>query len=331
MSSETRTIRPYQGVENFQGVLDGCKLHIGERVIDGGSRVSLTLDQFQNELYRLVLADDEHDLHEVRSRIAEGLGDLALSTSDVELLVLATAPRLKMVDVVFAERLDALPAIPSVIPFNDRPRALHAPNGGCDLRVFFCLARDLPPQPLHPYRKGTWLGKQEYVLRSELGGVGFMPVRLTDELRTELELDSDTTRFASIDGDQSVFSSEVPPDAVKLYVDDTLLDRLAVAAHSPMGKQMQRQMFLDAAWAITIKAISQLSAGEVSEHADVDEFSGSLVHGLVEMVGGRGTSDEAVRSRNDYYRSMVQDPAKFLANLEAKMASPRDVAEIFED
>ena len=43
------------------------------------------------------------------------LGDLALSTSDVELLVLASAPRPKMVDVVFAQRLDEIAEVPRTL------------------------------------------------------------------------------------------------------------------------------------------------------------------------------------------------------------------------
>ena len=331
MSSETRTIRPYRGVDHFQGALNACKLHVGQRVVEGGSRVSLTHNEYVNEVCRVTLADDDHELHEVRARLTDGLGDLRLASSDVELVVLATSPRLKMVDVVFANRLDEMPTIPRVLEFTERPRALAAPNGGCDLRVYFCLARELPPKALHPYRKGTWLGRQEYILRSDLAGVGFFPVRLTDELRTELGLDSNTTRFAAIDDDTSVFSREVAPDAVKLYIDDGLLDRLAVAAYTPMGKQLQRQMFLDAAWAISIKTTAELASGDIAVHADVDEHTGSLVHSLVAMLGGRSGSNEAINARNDQFKILVEEPARFVANLEAKLATRHDVLEIFED
>ena len=331
MSSETRTVRPYQGVDHFQSVLNGCQLHVGPRVIEGGGRASLQHHEYVNEVYRLVLAADDHDLHEIQAKVADGLGDLALSTSDVELVVLATAPRLKMVDVVFASRLDEMPEIPQMIEFSERPRALRAPNGGCDLRVYFCLAREFPPKALHPHRKGTWLGKQEFILRSDLAGFGFLPVRLNDERRAELGLDPHTTRFATIDEYQSVFAPEVPSDAVKLYVDDGLLDRLAVAAYTPMGKQLQRQMFLDAAWAIAIKAIAELGTDDMSAHADVDEYVGSLVHSLVGMLGGRAGSPEANSSRNAQFNILINEPARFVANLEAKLATKRDVLEIFED
>ncbi len=155
MSSETRTIRPYRGVDHFQGVLDRAQLYVGDRPIDGGSRVSLTADEYLNYPITLRLAADEHDRHENEGRIADGLGDLALATSDVELVVLTSAPRLKMVDVVFANRLDELQEVPAVVDFpRERPRALRGPLGGCDIRVYFCLARQFPPRALAPVAQG---------------------------------------------------------------------------------------------------------------------------------------------------------------------------------
>ena len=263
MSSETRTIRPYRGVDHFQGVLDRAQLYVGDRPVDGGSRVSLTVDEYLNYPISLRLAADEHDRHENEGRIADGLGDLALATSDVELVVLTSAPRLKMVDVVFANRLDELEEVPGVVTFpRERPRALRGPIGGCDIRVYFCLARQFPPRALHPWRKGTWLGRQEFQLRTDLGGVGFTPVRLTDELRGELGLDPQTTKYALVDPEVSVFDADVPADAVSVYIDEGLLDRLAVVAHSPIGKQLQRQLFLDAVWAIAMKALAEITADD---------------------------------------------------------------------
>ncbi|MFZ9042916.1 MAG: hypothetical protein ACO225_14690 [Ilumatobacteraceae bacterium] len=332
MSSETRTIRPYQGVEHFQGVLDGSFLRVGDHRFDGGSRSSLTLDEYLNHPVTLVLAEDDHGAHELQGRIAEGLGDLSLATSDVELVVLAASPRLKMVDVVYAQRLDAIAEVPPKVSFpRPRPRAMQGPVGGCDVRAYFCLARQFPPRPLHPWRKGTWLGKQEFQLRTEAGSVGFLPVKLTDALRVDLGLDPNVTKFASVDAEVSVFDTDVPSDAVIVYIDEVLLDRLSVASGTAVGKQLQRQVFLDAAWAIAVRARSEAFDDPALAAASVDEFAGSLVHGLVAVVAGRRGDSASVRSRDDRYRDLLDDPAKFLSNLEARLASRRDVMDLFED
>ena len=333
MSSETRTIRPYLGGGEFQSVLDRCRLQIGDLRLDGGGRVSVSLDEYLNYQYRLVLAADDHDLHAAQAEIAEGLGSLGLATSDVEFLVLASSPTLKMVDVVARVPLDELPEIPRVVAItgDSRPRALLGPNGGCDIRVYFCLARQLPPRALHPWRKGTWLGKQEFSVRSELGGVGFVPVRLDDDLRDDLGLDRSTVRYVAVDDSASTLDPDAPADAVKVYVDADLLDRLGVNSRTPVGIELQRRLFLDAATAVVMASIRELHADPTLGHADVDEFKGGLLHGLIEMTAGRDTDGPGNRARNAAFRLMQDDPGRFLARIDARVGSRRDVLEIFED
>lgn len=332
MSTETRTIRPYQGTDIFQFLLDGATLKIGDRTIEGGGRSSVTVDEYLNHPITLSVAALAGDQTAVGRNISDGLAVLGLTPGDVEFVVLASSPRLKIVDVVHACQLDDPDGIPSEIRFpRPRPRSMQGPVGGADVRVYFCLARQFAPRALQPWRKGTWLGKQEFMLRTQASGVGFMPVKLTDDLRAELGLDHDVTKYARVDPEISVFDHDVPADAVMVYIDESLLDRLSVAARTVAGKQVQRQIFLDAAWAIANRAQSEVLEAEHLFAAAIDEFAGSLAHGLVVMLAGAGGDAEARRSREAHFRQLVHDPAKFIANLEARLASRRDVMALFED
>lgn len=332
MNTETRMIRPYQGVEHFQSVLDWVSLDAGSRNLEGGSRSSFTLDEYLNHPMCLRFADDEEHQSEIDRHVAQGLEDLSLARSDVELIVLSSSPRLKMVDVIYEGRLDEISSIPASIEFpRPRPRSMQGPVGGSDIRVYFCLARSLEPRPLHPWRKGTWLGKQEFYLRTDISGVGFMPVKLTDEDRTELGLDPDVTKYARVDPEISVFDTDVPADAVSVYVDEGLLDRLAVAAETKVGKYVQRQIFLDVAWAIAARAQSEIHETPALAGAAIDDFSGSLVHGLVIMAAGVGMTAETQAVRESHFRDLARDPAKFLANLEGRLAGLSAVTKLFEE
>lgn len=332
MSTETRTIRPYRGVDNFQVLLNGAFLRLGDRDLKGGSRSSVTIDEYLNHPISFFFAGLDHEADEIAGLIADGLADLGRTPSDVELVVLATSPRLKMVDLIYSKRLDEVDDIPRQIDFpRPRPQSMRGPFGGCDVRAFFCLAREFHPQPLRPWRKGTWLGKQEFLLRTDASGIGFMPVKLTDELRSELALDHEVTKFACIDPDISVFDQEVPADAVLVYIDDLLLDRLSVAARTAVGKQVQRQLFLEAAWAIAARAQQEIREDPSLIRAAIDEFTGSLIFGLVVMLAGGGTDDASQNARDLRYRELLRDPARFLSNLEARLASRRDVMSMFGD
>ena len=219
MSSETRLIRPYVGGQEFQQMLDSCTLRCADQIVEGGGEVSVSLDEYLNYPFALLLQDIDWSL------ARDGATALELDHSDIDLLVLAAAPRLRFVDTIFRRDLTDVESMPDHIPLSypERPRALRAPHGGADLRIYFCLNRDLDPRPLSPWRKGTWLGQQAYRVRSDLSGSGFVPIRMTDEDREHLGIPKDTARFVTLD-DGDPFDVDPATDVVKLYVDGELLD-----------------------------------------------------------------------------------------------------------
>jgi len=329
VSTETRTIRPYHGVEIFQELLDKTRLRLGERLILGASRTSLSIDEYLNHPLSLVFHDGTDD---ATRPINAALSEVGLERRDVELVVLSSSPRLKLVDTIYCKRLDEIDAVPAEVAFpRPRPRAMQGTFGGCDVRAYFCLARQFPPQTLHPWRKGTWLGKQEFLLRTDLAGVGFMPVKLTDEIRLDVGLDPDVTRYAQIDPEVSVFDREVPADAVLVYIDETVLDRIAVTAHTATGKHFQRQLFIEAAWAVATRAGQEIHDDPALQGASIDDFAGSLVHGLVVMLVGGSSDDESEARRHNRYRELISNPSRFMSNLEARLTSRRDVLGLLGD
>ncbi|MEP6299256.1 MAG: hypothetical protein ABJ382_18175, partial [Ilumatobacter sp.] len=195
MSTETRTVRPYVGGQEFQQMLDSCTLRCADEIVEGGGEVSVNLDEYLNYPFALLMDELDWSLAE------SGAAALDLDPADIDLLVLVAAPRLRFVDTIFRRDLADAAGMPDHVPlsFPERPRALRAPHGGADLRVYFCLNRDLDPRPLSPWRKGTWLGQQEYRVRSDLSGSGFVPIRMTDDDRDHLGIPQDTARFVTLD------------------------------------------------------------------------------------------------------------------------------------
>lgn len=320
MSSETRVVRPYVGGEEFQRMLDVCTLRGPGQVAEGGTELALGLDDYLNFPFALDLGGVDWSLAE------RGAGALGLERSAIDLLVLVVAPRLRLVDTVFRADLTSLSPFPAQISLcgNERPRALRAPHGGADLQIYFCLNTTLDPQPVRPWRRGTWLGRQEFRIRSELTGSGFVPIRMTDEDREHLGLGADTVRFATLD-DGDPFEAEPGSEIVKLYVDGELLDRLSVAAATPAGRQIQQQLFLDAASAIVFSAHRRLRESPELASQHVDDFRGSLVHRLAECVAGRGIDTATKDRRQTAFRHLRDDPVVFLAQVEARTGIRRDM------
>ena len=179
MSTETRVVRPYVGGQEFQQLLDSCTLRCADELVKGGGEVSVSLDEYLNYPFALLMEDFDWGLAE------SGAAALGLNPADIDLIVLVAAPRLRFADTIFRRNLSEISGMPDHVPlsFPERPRALRAPHGGADLKVYFCLNKDLDPRPLSPWRKGTWLGQQEYRVRSDLSGSGFVPIRMNDDDR----------------------------------------------------------------------------------------------------------------------------------------------------
>ena len=307
-------------------MLDSCVLKCADRSLEGGGEVHVTLDEFLNYPFALVVDGLDEEL------VASGSEALRLRPVDIDLIVLAVAPRLRFVDIVFRKDLSDLGQIPAHVPLGtaSRPRALRAPHGGADLRVYFCLNRSLKPRALAPWRKGTWLGQQEFRVRSGLSGSGFVPIRLTDDDREHLGIPKDVTRFATLE-DNDPFDREPAADVVKLYVDGDLLDRLAVAAATPVGKHIQRQLFVDATAAIVFAAQKRLAEEPSLRKQHVDDFVGSLVHKLTEIVASKGVDSTARDLRQTEFRRLCDAPTAFLAHVEAKTGMRDDMLASFGD
>lgn len=306
-------------------MLDACTLLCADRVIEGGE-VSVSSDEFLNHPFAVQFDDVDWSLAK------SGAAALEVELGHVDLLVLVAAPRLRFIDMVLRCDLSAIEAIPSRISLSHpiRPRALHAPHGGADIQVILCLNRALEPRPLRPFRKGTWLGRQEFRVRSDLSGSGFVPIRMTDDDRRHLGIPKEAARFATLD-DEDPFDVEPAPDIVKLYVDGELLDRLAVAAGTPVGKHLQRQLFLDATTAIVFAAHRRLMEDPDLASQHVDDFRGSLVHKLTELIAGKGSDASSRDTRQREYQRLQDAPGAFIAQIEARTGVRKDMLASFGD
>lgn len=320
MSSETRIVRPYVGGDEFQRLLDSCLLRCADQMVEGGGEVAVGLDDYLNFPFSLVLEDLDWDM------ASQGAKALEIDRSSIDLLVLMIAPRLRFVDTIFRRDLAKIDELPTQISLIEegRPRALRAPHGGADLRVYFCLNETLDPRPVQPWRRGTWLGQQHFRIRSELAGAGFVPIRMTAEDREHLGLPRDVVRFVTLD-DGDPFDTEPASDMVKLYVDGELLDRLSVAATTAAGRQIQRQLFLDAAAAISFAAQKRLREDSGLGDQHVDDFRGSLVHKLTELIAGKGGDSAAQDRRQTEFMRLRDEPTVFIAQIEAKTGIKKDM------
>ena len=328
MTSERRVVRPYVGLDEFQHVLDDWVVRIGGETVEPGTRKTVSSSSLRHDPTLLICAPDDDGLQELHTRVSAALDVIGLEAGQVELVVLASTPYLKLADVVHQQLLSDPGAIPrdlKLIGDESATRALCTPSGGCDIEVAFCLATKLDDQPLRPRRRGTWLGRVRFSLRTELGEIGFTPIPLTDDRREQLQLEPGTMRFVDVEP-EALLAADVD-DAVKLYLDDGVLGLLNQAPDLAGARFLQRQLYLDVMAAIVRSApgISEFSSVAL---ADLDEgILGRVLN--IAMPAPKSESDSQKTQRREAALHLLKtDPERFIARLEAGVAPKSDLVQM---
>lgn len=326
MSSEERIIRPFLGIDRVQSALNGLRLLVGDDVLEPDESRELLPHEFLNSRVSLLLAPTPEDLKQMATRLADGIDEMGLETSSVELLVILSSPRLKIADPVLRVALDGLDSAEIRQPLatgTHRPRALRAQFGGCVVEAYAILAENRRQELLRPWRKGTWLARCRFALRTDTGSSGFVPIAMTNGDRERLRIPRDAIRFVELE--DSALASGVGDEALRLFVDEGLLAQLAAEPASTSAKTFQRQLFLDAVSAIVLSASRETTLATVTM-AEIEE---SLLGRLIVKMAGRqtGENEAARRSRQEDHLALVRnEPDIFLARVEALVSPKKDLS-----
>jgi hypothetical protein len=201
------------------------------------------------------------------------------------------------------------------------PRALSTPVGGCDIDVYVCLSSTLPRKPLKPSRKGTWLGRARFSIRTELGELGLSPIPLTAEKRKELGLGESTSRYVRIEEPEDLLAERLD-ESIALYVDDGVLASVAKSPSTAAARTFQRQLFLDVVAAI-VAACSRWDRFSEITFADLD---GSALGALVVAASGARAGQQGAESEWETTVVLLRDdPSQFLARIDDHIAPVEDL------
>jgi len=314
MSSEQRVVRPYPKVDAVQKLLDAVVLGFGGARIAAGGRLRVGVDSFLTDPLSVIMSADENGQSEFVTELLTAVDDAGLKPDQVELVLLLTTPRLRIAEVVWRQNLTELADVPPRVVVgggDERPAALQAPFGGCRARFMALLAESVDPQPLRPVHRGTWLGRAEYTIDTQLGDSGFTLIPLTDEVRAEHRLHADTLRFVLAD---RVTDPEMDAsDAMSVYIDEDVLARLASEPNSRGARSFQQQLFLDAMTTVIYSGSLEMAAGESPE--SFMEGRDSLLGRLVSRVATREHRVDT-GSAQSYWEAVRDDPGRFVSLVE---------------
>lgn len=304
---EERRFRPFDVDRRVEGFFRECRLLVAgnpDVYVDADQVRTVTESELRSGGFFLELTRDEVSFAELIDGFRSGLREWRDAKS-VGLVVVASSSYLKLAEIILMAPIDEvqrvidLTTVPVAEPF-------HATTHGCDLDASLVLLRDGSPEPLEPWRRGTWLARTRFGLRTAIEGFGYAIQPLTDDVREELALPSKCLRFVDVRG--SVLDAG---GGVDVFVDADLLARLEKESSRPWAIAFTDQLVLDFLTAVVINAM----AADELESRTWDDIAGTLLGKTIELVAR--TSDAATLAT--YLGDLRSEPSRFIAKIEGTL------------
>lgn len=312
MSKETRTVRPFVGLDGLAGVLDEAVLRFGQDTCLGNR--GITVDVSPHEfLLRPVLIEwgsDDEAFDGFAERIRRGADAAGLRLDDIALVVVASSSFVKTADVVLECSRGDLLRLPRIsdLTAETRPTAFRAPFNGFTVDAYLVLARSLPRRPLRPYLRGTWLASVRFRIETTQVAALLPPTPLTDEIRERHRLPAKTIRYLYF-GDHDLLMPYREQEQPVFYVDEKLLAQMNARRRSPPSKALQLQLAHDFVSAV----IRRASATPELDGVAYDDLRTSLLGSVIRIAAGPGASDA---DRDRLVSQVRDDPDYVMARAE---------------
>lgn len=309
---EVRTIRPFAVPGVLARALGGSVLHFGDLSCPADSSISLDLDPHTYAMrpVHLEWAPNEEEFEAFKGHLTEGVSSMDVSPAALSLVVEASTPYLKRVDLVLAHPLSEIEGLERVSSLTDRRRAaaFEAGHHGCVVDAFVLLNQDVERRALRPWRKGTWLARVKFALTTDIARAMFRPFPLDDETRDRLGLPAKTIRYFDMGDHDPLEPYDAQPNEPVLYVDEDLLAELTASSNTPASIGLQLQLALDFIAAV----VHDASRREALEDLSLADLEDSLLGRVLRVTAGSSREDDQ-KILLGWVRS---DPGKVVAKAE---------------
>ena len=310
MSSETRTVRPFNVDRRFGSVFADAVLYYGSQQCEVGGSISVGDDFDRCQASLVWTASGAH--RDFVGRIREGVLGSGLKLEDCRVVVVARLGYLKMREVVFSHALaDPSALVPETqLDLDDRGRrraVFRSRSHGVEVDAYVALARTVPAaehEPLRPWRAGTWLAHGRFVVRCREYAELFRPSPLNEQAREQLQLSAGTMTFAEFVGDMSDPEAQVD-DVVTYWVDEELLQTIDAQRRSPAAELVQRWLFTEFVGAVIYEYARSAAEQPGARDHSYEDVKDSVIGRIVAALAGRGST---VDKRTEALRVFQRQP-----------------------
>lgn len=304
MKSEPRTVRPFIGIDAADEAMEKIRFVVnGEehQALEGSpGNLVLTDSDLAAATITLHLPDSE----EVRGAVDK----TGVPVGDCAFFVLARGRTHRASAALYAEYL-AKAQVPTELTVDrDRFPLILRDRSGFNLTVAVVLMHNNTPEPLRPSMPGTWLARRDFRITPERDESSFSPEPLTDALRAEYSIPSGSTSFIKIE--DNLETAEPISEAVRVFVDEKVLNTLHAAPNEPLAKYIQTDLAVTTMVTVAHAAYQRIAkpGGAVTE-AELDAYAGIKLF-FTNVAGSLGKSiDEvlAMCTQPDILRAHLAD------------------------
>ena len=335
--SEFRTLRPYENVDAVQELMEQLALVYGDpepmfsgatRPIEAGAYVNAIPELRWLPLNEEDGAKPEQEIWDsFHRRLKARVKKTGVETDDALVIITASTSYLKIAETIWSGTLQEFRSaskngdqIGLKLDGDPRPGPFQTPKGGCTVEVSVILAKQLHKASGKPWRKGTWLGRAKFNVRTDKGEIGFTPKPMDDALRDKLGLPRGTLRYVEMPG--TLDPSEGPVE-ITAYIDVDLLNDLQNNPGLDGALAFQHQIALDVTRVLIAKANRELD--ERQEVSSPSEIADSLCARLIEAAARTGRGDRDREREALFFQYIKTEPERYLAYEEARLTKLKSI------
>lgn len=235
--TETRSVRPYRGVEAVQELLGRSLLLTSEDSPPLAAGTTHQIDTNDSTTLDLRIR-----LPFTGRELTEAVAGVVSDVDAVELVVVTRAKLFRRSHI--SVRIPISSDLPQVLQVTQRePARVYGDRTGGDVLLAAVLTQQLEREPLRPYLPGTWLGLSRWQIRP-IREFGFSIRELTDEKRLEVSLPPASMTYVSISSDILNAADNSLADHVVQYVDGAVLSAVK-SSTSAVAEQIQTLLASD--------------------------------------------------------------------------------------
>lgn len=215
LRTENRVVRPFSGIESFDGLLTGVSLIVnGQISLNDKHSLDESLFSDLNLAFEISVAPVE---------IGLAAAEIFAKAEDFDLVVIAYGKTFKNAEVIRRWNL-AQDEIETGFTFHssDLPDVIEDKFGGFNFVFAIVLAEDRAQEPLKVYQAGTWLVKREFAFTPNSETSLFAPLPMDLDKKVELKIPKKTLIYIQ-EGEESIEYAFQVQDAIKVWVDSDVL------------------------------------------------------------------------------------------------------------